>query len=243
MNRFYAVLIALALCLALFLQQAWSGGTLKAGATKELCLALDTEPQTLDPIAIADTLSDGVAHKCYNTLVRLERDESNKLVVKPELTESFNISPDGKIYTFQLRKGVRFHNGREMKASDAEYSLRRLLASPMSKRSDWIKPFVKDSEAYFKSRGEGRVGIRATGDYELTIELEAPFAPFIQHLCTINCAVVAREAAEDKTKIFSRTPVGTGPFKLIEWIVNSSFISNAMTTIFAASRSSTHCVS
>ena len=243
MNRFYAVLICLALCLALFLALALNvpvnarnaaavpiatpGNTKNTsgkrdGGRKELHLALDTEPQTLDPISIADTLSDGVAHKVYNTLVRLERNAKNDLEVQPELAETFDVSPDGKLYTFHLRKGVHFHNGREMKAADAEYSLRRLLL-PMSKRSDWIKPFVKGSEEFYK-QNKGELGIRATDEYTLQIELEAPFAPFIQHLCTINCAVVAREAVEDKSHTFSRSPIGTGPFKFIEWTINQDIL-------------------
>jgi oligopeptide transport system substrate-binding protein len=113
-----------------------------------------------------------------------------------------------------------------MKASDAEYSLSRLLSAE-SKRPEWLSPMVKGSEARKKDQ-KAELGIKATAEYALTIELEAPFAPFIQHLCTSNCAIVPKEAVEDKSKPFARNPVGTGPFKLAEWKNNEvlTFVRN-----------------
>lgn len=194
-----------------------------AGGGKVLRLAIDTEPKTLDPIGITDTISDGVARKVHNGLVRLQN-EGGKLVPKPDLAEKFEISDDGKTYTFTLRKGIKFHNGREMKAADAEYSLRRLLSGE-SKRPDWLKPFVTGSEEFYKdNKTSTPLGIKATDDYTLTITLTQPFAPFIQHLCTSNCAVVPREAVENTTKPFARNPVGVGAFRLADWKSNEVLV-------------------
>lgn len=187
-------------------------GTSNEGKT--LRLAVDTDPKTLDPISITDTISDGLARKLFNGLVRLQR-KGDAYVPVGDLAEKFEISPDGKLYTFWLRKGVKFHNGREVKADDVVYSIGRLLG-PASTRADWVKPFVKGSEARFKDPN-APLGIKAVDAYMVTIELEAPFAPFIQHLCTVNLSVVPKECVEDKTQIFARNPVGTGPFKLGEW--------------------------
>jgi len=212
-----AVLVAAAI---LFMYLVLSGGTAsKPGVLpKVLRLAIDTEPKTLDPIAITDTISDGVARKVHNALVRFEKNpKTNELEPVPDLAESFSLSPDGKKYTFRLRKGVQFHNGREVKAQDAAYSLTRLLTIE-SKRPDWIKPFVVGSEERYASQtADSPLGIRALDDYTLEIELGTPFTPFIQHLCTVNCAVVPQEAVEDKSKPFARNPIGTGAFKLVEW--------------------------
>ncbi len=190
---------------------------------KVLRLAIDTEPKTLDPISITDTISDGVARKVHNALVRFEK-EGGALVPKPDLAQSFEVSPDGKRYTFKLRKGVKFHNGREMKAADVVYSLTRLL-SLESKRPDWIKPFVAGSEEYYKDNAKAPPpAIRAIDDYTVEIELAAPFAPFIQHLCTVNCSVVPKEAVEDKSKPFARNPVGVGAFTLQDWKSNEVLV-------------------
>lgn len=228
MNRILVILAVLAFGLALFIilgtrkeqtgedGRAKDEGTEGRSAPKVLRLALDTDPKTLDPIAITDTLSDGVARKIFNTLVRLEKDGASLKVVG-DLAERFAVSPDGKTYTFELRGGVRFHNGREVKAKDAVYSLSRLLAQE-SKRPEWLKPMVEGSEERYRDpKTQVRLGIEATGEYTLEIRLTAPFAPFIQHLCTSNCAIVPREAVERTEPSFARQPVGTGPFRMARW--------------------------
>lgn len=244
MNRLYGVIVADIVCFAIFIGLAFagrvtnesetvSGDTTKVSSVgvlkprtggRELRLAMETEPPTLDPISIADTFSDGVACKVYNKLLRTAVNEKQELEILPDLAESYSISPDAKIYTFKLRKGVHFHNGREMKANDVVYSLKRLL-SPISKRADLMFPFVKGSTEFYESKDPEKLhkdapnlGFRAPDEYTVVIELNEPFAPFKHHLCTSSCSVVPQEAAESTTAIFSRTPVGTGPFKFVEWI-------------------------
>lgn len=205
-----------------------SGGTDSAKLLlpegKVFRLAMEAEPKSLDPLGITDVFSDGVGRKIYNTLVRVQR-HGDELKIEADLAEALpEITDGGKVYTFKLRKGVKFHNGREMKAEDAVYSLTRLL-EPNSERADWIKPFVKGSEARYKNGNANiPIGITAIDDYTLKIELEKPFAPFIQHLCTVNCAVVPKEAADDKSKPLARNPVGTGPFKVVQWLDNNQIL-------------------
>ena len=256
MNRLYGVIVIDLLCFAIFIALALAGrkaidedstynpsepvrtGTVSGNGKlkprrggRELRLALDTEPPTLDPISIADTFSDGVASKVYNKLVCTRITDKGLLDTIPDLAESMpEISNNNTLYTFKLRKNVHFHNGREMKASDVVYSLKRLL-SPMSKRADLMFPFVKGSKAYYDANkpdeimhDDPNLGIKAIDDYTVAIELEQPFAPFMYHLSTISCAVIPKEAAEDKTHIFSRWPVGTGPFKMVEWASNQHLL-------------------
>lgn len=211
MSRFFLFVGVVVVSAALFVFLAMRGGGPASSANKVLHLAIDTDPKTLDPIAVTDTISDGLARKVHNTLVRFNA----KLEIVPDLADHYEISPDGKLYTFWLRKGVKFHDGREMKSADAVHSLMRLLA-PESKRREWLEPMVVGSTAYTKD-ASAPVGIKASDEYTFTIELYAPFAPFIQHLCTVNCAIVSKAAAEDISKPFSRNPVGAGPFKLAEW--------------------------
>jgi oligopeptide transport system substrate-binding protein len=212
MTRIFVFIMLILVGVAAFFVLATRGGSgNSSGSSKILHLAIDTDPKTFDPISIDDTNSDGLAHKIYNTLVRF----NEKLEIVPDLSEKFSVSPDGKIYSFTLRKGVKFHNGREVKAADAVYSLSRLLSNE-SKRPQWLMPMVKGSEAYYKDP-KSELGIKTVDEYTLTIELTTPFAPFIMHLCTSNCAVIPREAVEDKSKPFARNPVGTGGFILKEW--------------------------
>ncbi len=254
MNRLYGLIVADIVCFAIFISLALAGrkpeqdensasgdkervstnvtgnGQLKPRTGgRELLLSIDTEPQTLDPISITDTISDGLGCKIYSKLVRLQLNEKKELKPVPDLCESMPaITGDGTIYTFKLRKGVRFHNGRELKASDVVYSLKRLL-SPLSKRADLMFPFVKGSKKYYDENkpdelmhDDPNLGIRALDDYTVEIQLDEPFAPFIQHLSTSSCGIVPREAAENKDAPLSRAPVGSGPFKLNpdDWVSN-----------------------
>lgn len=192
-----------------------------------LRLAIDTEPKTLDPIGITDTISDGVARKVHNGLVRFEKHgdgQQQVLEVVGDVAERWDISPDGKTYTFVLRRGVRFHNGREVKADDVVYSLERLLL-PESKRPEWLMPMVVGSANRYRDETHSvPVGIEAAGEYTVRIRLVEPFAPFLQHLCTVNCAIVPREAVEDTSQPFARNPVGIGPFRLTEWRGNERLV-------------------
>jgi peptide/nickel transport system substrate-binding protein/oligopeptide transport system substrate-binding protein len=215
MNRIFIILGVLAAGILVFAVLSMQGGR-RAVEGKVLRLAMEAEPKTLDPIGITDVYSDGVGRKIHNALVRLKNNGGQGMIVEPDVAEKFEVSPDGKVYTFWLRKGVLFHNGREVKAADVAYSLSRLLW-PESKRAEWIMPMVAGSadERAKKSPGVPK-GIQVIDDHTLKIELGAPFAPFLQHLCTVNCSIVPKEAVEDTRKPFARYPVGVGAFKLAE---------------------------
>jgi oligopeptide transport system substrate-binding protein len=222
MQRIFFIAAVFLVAAVVFLVLA-TGSSKGPDPKRTLRLAIDTEPKTLDPIGITDTISDGVARKIHNGLVRFEKrglPPNETLEVVGDLAERWEIGDDGKKYTFHLRKGVRFHNGREMKADDAVYSLLRLL-SPESKRPEWLMPMVRGSNARYSDATQSvPVGIQAVDEYTVQIQLVAPFAPFLHHLCTVNCSVVPREAVEDKSRPFARNPVGVGAFKLYEWNSN-----------------------
>jgi len=226
MQKVVVLVVIFLIGVALFFVLA-SGSDEAFDSKRTLRLAIDTEPKTLDPIGITDTISDGVARKIHNGLVRFERSgkpPNQTLKVVGDLAERWEIGDDGKTYTFYLRKGVLFHNGREMTAKDAAYSLTRLL-SPASKRPEWLMPMVVGSASRYNDETQSvPVGIKATGAYTLQIKLVAPFAPFLQHLCTVNCSIVPREAVEDTSRPFARHPVGVGAFKLHKWLGNERLI-------------------
>jgi len=223
MNRLFVLLGIVVVAVATFFIVSMIGNR-KGTGQKALRLAIDTMPDTLDPIGITDTTSDGVGRKIHSTLVRMVKDGDSVKIV-PDLAEKYEISPDGKKYTFTLRKGLKFHNGREAKAEDIVYSLTRLLTAPTSKRQELMMPFVIGSKEHLDDpNSKVPLGIRALNDYTAEIELNAPFAPFILHLATISCAIVPREAVENPNPPFAQQPVGLGPFKVTEWTLNDRIV-------------------
>ncbi len=221
--RTSAILAAALLAAGCLSFSGCTGGTIHSkntpAADGSIRIALLTNPPDLDPILVSDTTSDGIASKIFNTLLGYDGD----LNLVPDLAEAMpTVSPDGLVYTFHIRSGVRFHNGRVVTAADFKYSLER-LASTSSKRPNVVKPILGAEAAIERGHTGGDTtieGIRAIGDLTLEIRLEKPYYPFLFLMAMMNAAVVPHEEVEAKGTAFSREPVGTGPFRLVEWREN-----------------------
>jgi ABC-type transport system substrate-binding protein len=135
----------------------------------------------------------------------------------PDLAESFEISADGLTYTFHLRKGVTFHNGREMTAADVKYSLERTInpatQSPGASYYDTIKGYAEVASGTASELS----GVTTPDDSTVVIELARPDAPFLHKLALNFAFVVPKEDVEKHGADFGKNPVGTGAFSLAEW--------------------------
>ncbi len=184
-------------------------------------LPLNSDIPTLDPIHIIDVRSAAVARQIFSTLIRFD----SELRLIPDVAESWEVSEDKLRFRFKLRRGVKFHNGREVKAEDFVYSFNR-LANPknLSERATLLRDVV-GFEEFLQGKADSLVGVQAISDYELEIKLQRPYVPFLSSLAIINFAVVPKEEvekAEAKVKgSFSKQPIGSGPFKLAEWLPDS----------------------
>lgn len=173
------------------------------------------EPNVLDPQA-ATTLDEFNA--LYNIYEGLVTYDPATLEPKPLLAESWKVSTDGTVYTFTLRKGVKFHNGREMTAEDVKYSLER-LGNPKTGTS-YTSLLLNKVKGFTEMRAKENPaatlsGVKAVDATTLEITLTAPVGSFLKQLTMPGGFVVAKEAAEGKD--FAQNPVGTGPYKLKEW--------------------------
>jgi ABC-type transport system substrate-binding protein len=97
--------------------------------------------ETLDPARTYDTFSGQIVQNVYETLVFYDGGATDKFV--PQLAESWTVSDDGTVWTFTLRKGVKFHSGAEMTASDVAYSFQRGLLQGGTSSPQWLltEPF------------------------------------------------------------------------------------------------------
>lgn len=177
-----------------------TGGTLVIG---EL-----VEPTNLDPIK-TPTISSWVwIRQVYNTLVRF--DPSGKIV--PELAESWQVSNDGREFTFRLRRGVLFHNGEELTAEDVKYTFDRIKRHAI--------PFTADK---FKDLKSVEVLDRYTVRFTLT-GVSARFLPFLADPYAVSTAIVNKKAGEELGHDFSQKMVGTGPFRFVEYVPNQRLV-------------------
>lgn len=163
----------------------------------------------------------------YDRLVEAITTEPGKSELVPGLAEKWEISPDGKVYTFHIRKGVKFHNGEELKADDVLYTFDRML-DPKTKA---LNTDILDMIDGAKERMEGQVdstrGMKVIEDYTIEITLVEPFAPFIACLSTPAGSIYNRKATEAAGLDFGIKPeltIGTGPFMLTGWTYNDQVI-------------------
>ena len=137
--------------------------------------------------------------------------------IVPDLAESYEVAPDGLTYTFHLRHGVKFHNGREMKAADVKYSLERTCNPKTQSPGAGYYGSIKGFDDYQAGKATELAGVTTPDDYTVKIELSHPDATTL-HLMALNFSfVVPKEEVEKYGADFGKHPVGTGAFKLAEW--------------------------
>lgn len=163
------------------------------GAKDTLVVAQGADPTSLDPYGTTDSPAIRVAHCVFETLVTRD-DEGN---IAPMLAESWDIEDDCT-YIFHLRKGVKFHNGEELKASDVAFSFSKIAESPHAS------------------------SIRATIDFEnskdtFEMKLTEPFGPILNHLGHAVMAIVNEKAYTEAGDQVNEKPCGTGPYKFVAW--------------------------
>ena len=168
---------------------------------------------TLDPAKVQDASSALYITHLFSGLVRLDEE----FEVVPDLAERWEVSPDGRVYTFELRQNATFHNGRLIRAEDIKYSLERAAdpdtASPVA--ATYLGDIVGVREKLQGTANE-IVGVRVRGDYTIEITIDQPKAYFLAKLTYPTAYVVDRENVEASPD-WANSPNGSGPFMLSEW--------------------------
>lgn len=181
---------------------------------------INYNPSTLDPALIVDLTGGLIAAKLFNGLVRFDEN----MEITPDLAASWEISPDGRVYTFHLRRDVRFSNNRRLTASDVKYSFERILDPRGRSPNTWVLDRIAGAKAYTKGERPDVSGITASDPYTVQLILEKPFSAFLSLLTMTAAYVVPREEVERWGADFSSHPVGSGPFRLREWSHNNHIL-------------------
>jgi peptide/nickel transport system substrate-binding protein len=176
-------------------------------AANTLVVGLVAEPVLLDPAQVTDLNSNRVGRRVVETLVAFA-DESTQIV--PGLAESWTISKDGLNYTFKLRKGIAFHDGTPFNAPAVKVSIERQInpEHPANKLGKY--PFA----AYFFGNVKA---VEVMDDSTVRFILKEPRASFLAILTAGAASVVSPTAAMKAGQDYGASPVGTGPFKFVQW--------------------------
>jgi ABC-type transport system substrate-binding protein len=156
-----------------------------------------------------------LSEQIYDGLVRLDKN----LHVEPALAEYWEISSDKKIYTFFLRRGVKFHHGKELTADDVKFSLERILSKDTN--SPYYQFFVNrvvGASDFREGRATQVEGYRVADDYTFEMHLTKPFVSALYLMSVHFCKIIPRDKATEEGKDFFRRPSGTGPFVFDFWL-------------------------
>ena len=190
-------LLSLAGCQAVAPGAAPAAEEAAATGPTKLTIGYDSDIIKLDP-GVQQTGNDWpAAALVYNRLVEYDNTMMNPV---PSLAESWTVSDDGLTYTFQLRTGVKFHNGREVTAEDVAYTFTR--------------NFEIGSEGRFAGYMIAVDTFEATSPTEFVIHLKQNDVTFFPNLAVMSASIVDKETIGE----VETHPVGTGPYEFVEWI-------------------------
>jgi len=205
MGKMRQILCLILVCFALlgcsFQQQKHASRSIDKSGTLVLCLG--GEISILNPILSSDSSSSSVEGPIFSGITKVSED----LEIIPDLARRWEVSPDGKTYTFYLRDDVKWHDGKPFTAHDAVFTFNSILDPKVNsvRRGDFI---IEGAPIKFA----------AAGKYIFQAFLPKPFAPF---LASMGMGMLPEHILKGKdinSSSFNQHPIGTGPFKFKEWI-------------------------
>jgi len=189
---------------------ACGGGGESAPSRKTIIDSRDTyDPRSLDPALSTDVPTGRAVAYVFDGLTRFTPDAK----VVPGLAKSWDVSADGITYTFHLRSGVKFHDGRPFTANNVVASFQRVLDPATKGGRGWPLYPIKGAEDYAASKAKTISGMAAPNDSTVVITLKEPFSIFPKLLAMPVTSVIPGNPSAD----FGQKPIGTGPWKFVEW--------------------------
>ena len=188
-------------------EKARSGGTLRVRT-----FTLNPFKPEFDPAGAAHVF---ILNQLYDGLVRLDKN----LSPVGALADYWMISDDGKTYTFFLRKGVKFHHGRELEAEDVKFSLERLVhKETKGAYYQFLTSKVVGAQEYREGKAPEVIGFKVRDKYTFEIQWKNPYVSALYLLSMDFCKILPRDLVQSQGRGFFQKPSGTGPFKFAYWL-------------------------
>jgi len=184
-----------------------------ASNAKVLVVGQIAEPKSLDPSTVTAVNDFRIVMNIYDGLVRYT---DGKLEVEPALAKSWDISSDGTVYTFNLRSGIKFHDGSDFNADAVKFNFDRMLNKDHPYHNTGPFPL-----SFFFSAIKSVDVVNAN---TVKFTLNEPYAPFLSNLAYPTGLIVSPAGVKKHGKDFGRNPSGTGPFKFNEWKSNERVV-------------------
>jgi len=177
--------------------------------------SINQNPMSLDPPASFGNTAIQICQNLFDGLTAL----TNDMKVVPAIAKSWDISADGTVYTFHLRKDVRFHNGKPVTAHDFKYSWERSLWPDTGSYSTFLIGLIKGSDAVKKGETKTMSGLKVIDDHTLEVTLKNAAGYFLVLTTRWQYWVVDKDTVEKygKNWVKAGNLVGTGAYKLEEW--------------------------
>ena len=169
------------------------------------------KPKTFDPALSNEHVGINLLENIHIGLVRFGRETE----IIPAAARSWHLEEDGLTWSFILKKGIKFHDGRKLRAQDFKFTIERMLDPKLESPNNWLFDMVVGAKEYMKGHASHIKGIKVLNDYRLSITLEKPFNPFILHLAQPASSIVPEGDYQGQGPLDSL--VGAGPYKIEEY--------------------------
>jgi ABC-type transport system substrate-binding protein len=197
----------------LLLTMALSLASVVAQGDNILRITALSEVRTVDPHVAYETDTWAAVSLFYRDLVTLKDDGEPE----PALAESWTISDDGKVYTFKLRSGGKFANGREITADDVKYSFERLLTPATASPTSFMFTDLVGTKDFQDGKAKEVTGLKVVDKQTIEFTFETRNWTMMKRFALPPGVIVAKEGVEAAGAEFARKPAGAGPFVLDSW--------------------------